>query len=211
MERKHQILRAASQEFRQRGFHRTGMRDIARQLGMTVGNLYYYFENKQELLAFCQEETMDRLLEIARWVREQPLRADAKLILGAVGHVRCLNEEHPGSLAHLEVEEVGAPRRNSLMARRDEYEAFYRAVIEEGMRDGVFRSVDAKVTSLAILGALNWTVKWYRPDGERSAFEIGGTFADFFVRGLLAPGVELEEPEVVVPASMDSSSPASTS
>jgi hypothetical protein len=37
-----------------------------------------------------------------------------------------------------------------------------------------------------ILGALNWTVKWYQPGGRRSADSIGEEFADLLVRGLLA-------------------------
>ena len=61
--RKRGILGAASRVFRKKGFHEAGMRDIAAACGMTVGNLYYYFKNKQELLAFCQEDAASRLLE----------------------------------------------------------------------------------------------------------------------------------------------------
>ena len=60
--RKRRILGAASRAFRKKGFHEAGMRDIAAACGMTVGNLYYYFKNKQELLAFCQEDAASRLL-----------------------------------------------------------------------------------------------------------------------------------------------------
>ena len=61
LERKRHILDAASKSFREKGFHATGMRDVAARAGMTVGNLYYYFENKEELLSFCQDETLGRL------------------------------------------------------------------------------------------------------------------------------------------------------
>jgi hypothetical protein len=66
-----------------------------------------------------------------------------------------------------------------------------RRIITDGVEQEVFRPVDATVTAMAILGALNWTVKWYRQDGRRSSQEIGREFADLLVRGLLAPGVEL--------------------
>ena len=46
VERKRQILEAASRVFRRKGLHGTGMRDIATELGMHAGNLYYYFPNK---------------------------------------------------------------------------------------------------------------------------------------------------------------------
>ena len=37
-----------------------------------------------------------------------------------------------------------------------------------------------------ILGAVNWTVKWFRPDGRKSAREIGREQAELLVRGVLA-------------------------
>jgi AcrR family transcriptional regulator len=187
LEKKREILDAASRVFRRRGLQSTGMRDIAAELGMAVGNLYYYFKDKEELLAFVQEDTLDGLLALSSRVRSRDLRADARLALLIEGHVVLLNEGTPGSLAHLEVEALGEPWRRRVQARRDEYELAFREIIEEGMAAGVFRSVDPKVSALAILGAVNWTVKWFRPDGGKTAGEIGRECAELLVRGLLAP------------------------
>jgi hypothetical protein len=54
------------------------------------------------------------------------------------------------------------------------------------MAAGVFRQTDPKVTAMAILGALNWTVKWFRPDGGKTAQEIGRECAELLVRGVMA-------------------------
>src|SRR5436189_5552466 len=118
-EKKREILVAASRVFRAKGLHGTGMRDIAAELGMTVGNLYYYFENKHELLAFCQEDALDGLRALAARVRALPERADAKLYRLIVGHVELLNEGTPGSLAHLEVEALEGAWRKSAPAGRE--------------------------------------------------------------------------------------------
>jgi AcrR family transcriptional regulator len=185
-EKKREILDAASRVFRRQGLHATGMRDIAAELGMAVGNLYYYFKDKEELLAFIQEDTLAGLLDLARQARALDLRADARLALLIEGHVVRLNEETPGSLAHLEVEALGPRRRRPVQARRDEYERAFREILEEGIAEGVFRPADAKVSALAILGAVNWTVKWFRPDGGKTAREIGREHAELLVRGLLA-------------------------
>ena len=184
-----EILQAASAVFRRRGLHATGMRDIAAELGMHVGNLYYYFENKQEILAFCQEQTLKDLLSLVESVGSQTIRADTKLFRVVRGHVTQLNEETPGSLAHLEIEALDQPWRKRIQQRRDRYEAGLRAILEEGIEDGIFRTVDPKVATMALLGAANWTVKWFQPEGEMSSSEIGGQFAELFVRGLLAPGI----------------------
>jgi TetR/AcrR family transcriptional regulator, cholesterol catabolism regulator len=192
LERKREILDAASRVFRRRGLAATGMRDIAAELGMAVGNLYYYFKDKGELLAFVQEDALTGLLDLAARVREAGLRADARLFRLITEHVVRLNEGTPGSLAHLEVEALGESWRREVQERRDEYERAFRDTIEEGIAAGVFRPVDPKVSALAMLGAVNWTVKWFRPDGGKSARQIGREQAELLVRGVLAEGMEIE-------------------
>jgi len=182
--RRREILGAASGLFRARGLHATGMRDIAAALGMTAGNLYYYFPSKQDLLAYCQEATLDELLRRAAAIESGGEPADAQLRALVAAHVEVLNEATPGSLAHLEIDEVPAARRAPLLARRKRYERIFRRRIEEGIAAGLFRPVDASLGALALLGALNWTVKWFEEGGRKSAAEVGREFATLLVDGL---------------------------
>ncbi len=200
LEKKREILQAAARVFRRRGLQGAGMREIAAEAGMRAGNLYYYFENKQDLLAFCQRDSLSGLLELARRAEASGLPADQKLYLLILGHVQRVNEATPGSLAHLEVEALEPRWRDEILPRRDRYEGMVRALIKDGIASGVFRDVDATTATLAILGAVNWTVKWYRSGGRRSAQQIGQDFAEHLVRGLLAHGVPFRVPDVELPA-----------
>lgn len=188
IERKRQILESAARVFRRAGLHATGMREIASELDMHVGNLYYYFENKQALLAFCQEDALGGLLALAEEVEAGSGDASEKLERLVVGHIELLNEKTPGSLAHLEVEALEEEWRQRIQPGRDRYERVYRQLIRRGIREGTLRNVDPHVAAMAILGALNWTVKWFRPEGARSAAEIGREFASILVDGLKADG-----------------------
>jgi AcrR family transcriptional regulator len=192
-EKKRVILEAASRVFRRRGLHATGMREIARELGMHVGNLYYYFENKQALLAFCQEDALDGLLDLVASTRRERLAPEEALRRLVVGHVVLLNERTPGSLAHLEIEALGPPWRAAIQRRRDAYQQAYRDLIRQGIADGRLRSIDPDAAAMAILGALNWTVKWFRPEGARSAESIGREFAEILVGGLEIPDRDSRE------------------
>lgn len=187
--RRREILGAASRLFREKGLHATGMREIAAELGMTAGNLYYYFPSKQELLAWCQEETLAELGERARSIAAADEPAARRLARLVVEHVAVLNESTPGSLAHLEIEEVPAERRPALMARRKRYERVWRRLIEDGIAAGELRPVDPALATLALLGAVNWTVKWFDARGSKSARQVGEEFAALLVGGLVAaPG-----------------------
>ena len=184
--RRREILAAASRLFRERGFAATGMRDIAAALEMTAGSLYYYFENKEALLAYCQETTLSELATPEASAAGSGGGAAEELRRAIVAHVVALNESHPGSLAHLEVEALGAERRAPLLRKRREYERRLEGLIREGLEDGSFAPCDPRLATLALLGSLNWTVKWFREGGGRSAAEVGEAFADLFLRGLEA-------------------------
>jgi AcrR family transcriptional regulator len=160
---------------------------------MHVGNLYYYFENKQALLAFCQEDALDGLLDLVASTRRERLAPEEALRRLVVGHVVLLNERTPGSLAHLEIEALGPPWRAAIQRRRDAYQQAYRDLIRQGIADGRLRSIDPDAAAMAILGALNWTVKWFRPEGARSAESIGREFAEILVGGLEIPDRDSRE------------------
>lgn len=183
--RKREILEAAARVFRRKGLQASGMRDIAAELGMAVGNLYYYFRDKDEILTFCQEDALDALLELATEVRSQPGGPQQRLGDLIRGHLRCLHEGTPGSVAHLEVEALSEASRLAVIAQRNRYEAAFREVIGDGVARGVFRPVDARLVARAILGALNWTARWYRLDGPVTLDAIGEEFAQLLVGGLL--------------------------
>jgi TetR/AcrR family fatty acid metabolism transcriptional regulator len=48
--RRAQILAAASRVFARQGFHRTTVREVAREAGLADGTIYLYFASKQDLL-----------------------------------------------------------------------------------------------------------------------------------------------------------------
>lgn len=182
---KRRILDAAFVVFRRHGVHAAGMRQIAAELGMHASNLYYYFENKGDLIAYCQEETLRELLKLANEVASLEIPSDEKLRRMVKGHVVVLNKSIPGSLAHLEIEGVAPERRAEMLSQRDTYEKTWRRIVRQGVKDGTLSSVDPKLASLALLGAVNWTVRWFQPGGRRSADYIGTQFADYLVAGLL--------------------------
>src|SRR3981189_2295151 len=70
--RRLEILRAAARAFRRLGLSATGMREIAEGADPAPGNLYYLFRGKDEILLFCQERTLERLLAAVREASAAP-------------------------------------------------------------------------------------------------------------------------------------------
>jgi AcrR family transcriptional regulator len=183
--RRLEILRAAGREFRVRGFAETGMRDIAAAAALSPANLYNYFRGKHEILFFCQDNSLDRMIAALDKTRRMRTSAAIKLRMVIVSHLRCVLDEVEGSAAHLLTTALPPSQQHYLVTKRDKYEEGVRNLIVAGMRSGEFAPCDPALAARAILGSLNWSVQWFSPEGPLTAAEIAERFADYLIRGLL--------------------------
>jgi AcrR family transcriptional regulator len=175
------ILRAAAHIFRARGFAETGMRDIALAADLSPANLYHYFRGKDEILYYCQDRALDRMLAAIAAARRAPGGAGRRLRDVLAAHARTLLDDVEGATAHLQVESLPPALRARIVRKRDRYERGVRRLVELGMATGEFARADAALVTRAMLGALNWTATWFRPDGPQSADQVGDALARFLV------------------------------
>jgi AcrR family transcriptional regulator len=179
------ILRAAARVFRRLGVSATGMREIAEEADLSPGNLYYYFSGKDEILLFCQERTLERLAATVKAARAVPGSWAGRLRSVLSGHVHCMLDELEGATAHLEVEALPEAMRAGVVQKRDASERAVRGLVTEGVKAGELAPADPALVTRAMLGAVNWTARWYRHDGAQSVAEIAASLSDYLVRGLL--------------------------
>ena len=184
--RRLEILRAAGREFRVRGFAETGMRDIATVASLSPANLYNYFHGKHDILFFCQDNSLDRMIAALDKARCMKANAAIKLRVVITSHLRCVLDEVEGSAAHLLTIALPPRQQRYLVTKRDKYEEGVRNLIVAGVRSGEFAPCDPALAVRAILGSLNWSIQWFNPEGPLTATEIAERFADYLIRGLLA-------------------------
>ena len=183
--RRTEILRAASRVFRRRGLAAAGMREIAEEADVSPGILYYYFSGKDEILLFCQERTLEHMLAAVEAARALPSSSAERLRGVLQAHVHAMLDELEGATAHLEVEALPEAMRAPVMEKRDRYERAVRALVAEGIKRGEFARADAALVTRAMLGAVNWSARWYRPDGPQTSAEVANALSDYLVKGLL--------------------------
>ncbi len=183
--RRLEILRAAGRTFQLRGFSETGMRDIAEAAALSPANLYNYFRGKQEILFFCQDNSLERMISALEEARRLRGSAAEKLRFVIVSHLRCVLDEVGGSAAHLLPAALPPLLQKRLIAKRDRYEDGIRELIARGVRSGDFVACNPALVTRALLGALNWSARWFHPKGPLTATEIAQEFADYLIRGLM--------------------------
>jgi len=184
LQRRLAILKAAGRAFRRHGFAQTGMREIAREAKLSSGNLYYYFRGKDELLAFCQDHALDRLLAEVKAVRASERSAPSRLRRLIRSQVHCMLDDLAGAAAHLEVDALPPHIRGRVLRKRQRYERALRRIIQQGVRERALETADPALAARAILGAVNWSARWFNPEGKLTPTEIGDRFAELLVRGL---------------------------
>ncbi len=197
-----EILKSAAAAFRRRGYHGASVDEIASALQMTKGNLYYYFKNKEEILYACHDYSLSVILDLLDEIRRKPTAADEKLRELITAFVHLILDELHGTALTLDLQALSPPLLKKVIARRDRFDQGLRAILKEGMDQGLFASGDPKLVAFAIMGAVNWIPKWFDPAGAASSDQIGTVFADYLINGLKKPaaGRAVEaEPSVSLP------------
>lgn len=181
------IIKAAAHAFGRKGFHATTLEEIAAELKVTKASLYYYFSTKEELLYEVHLLSLQELLARAEAIRAAGGSPVDQIQALVTEHLRVLAADYEG--AFLLQQEYVLPEnfRAEIVQLRDRYEHLVAEIVDEGVRQRVFRVKDVRVSVRMILGAINWFLRWYRAGGRLSVDEIAAAYVDFIFYGLLAP------------------------
>jgi TetR/AcrR family transcriptional regulator, cholesterol catabolism regulator len=186
-QRKAQIYAVAARLFSQQGYHATTIRQVARELDLQGGSLYAHIDAKEDVLWGIVSQAAEEFLTALRPIAHSHLPPDEKLRAALRAHVGVVAENINAATVYFQDwKYLSAPRRETLLAQRDEYEGMFRAIVAKGVEAGVFRSdIDVKAVARLALSAGNWLYQWYRPDGPLSPNQVADQFADIFLPGMI--------------------------
>jgi AcrR family transcriptional regulator len=180
------ILEAAAQVFREKGFHGASMQDIAEAVNLQKASLYHHVSSKQEILLALLDRALELLLERIAPMASQNLPADKKLSQMIRAYLQILAENTDLSAVLLfEHRSLERKQHARHVPNRDKFEALWRNVLMEGASTKLFRYDDPALTARAILGILNWTITWYRPNGDLTIDQIADQYSNLLLNGLL--------------------------
>jgi AcrR family transcriptional regulator len=181
--RRADIVRAAGRLFHEKGYSATTIRDIAGAVDMQSGSPFYHFKSKHDMLRAVVLEGMDTINTAVsraatsgkspRATFEAMLRAHLDQLLGSAGR------DFAATLLH-ESRHLDREAQAEVVALKDGYEAMWQQALNDLKQAGLIAD-DSPVARLFLMGALNWTVQWYRPDGSRSVAQIARQFARLLI------------------------------
>jgi AcrR family transcriptional regulator len=137
--RKEEILAAAASLFRRQGFERTSVREIAQELGMTSGSLFYHFASKEDLLVMIMEEGLRDITQAVRQAQATEKRLPERLLAMVQQHLAALLGPRLDAMTVLlyEWRSLSPEAQQRILALRDAYEALWTESLNEAAQLGL--------------------------------------------------------------------------
>lgn len=184
--RKEEILRSASLVIARKGYQNATMEDIAAELLMTKGSLYYYFKSKEELLYKCHELILSNAMERLEQLFQEKLSSKEKMQKAIKIHLDIVIQEKEVFNLIGKSEQIFSDENiTKVLQKRDEYTDIFDKIINEGVVAGEFIIHQQKMARMMILGAANWVQVWYSPEGEYKKEEIEEIYAEYLLKLLM--------------------------
>jgi AcrR family transcriptional regulator len=179
-ERYEELLDAAAKVFSERGYRSATIQDVAGELDMTGAALYHYVGGKEDLLTDILTRVGHQLRSAIDEILDEPLAPEEKLRRYILRHLQILMDDR-AAFTLLILGRTGLPERwlEDMEERERVFAAQLRAVLEE------LGTPRPGVAALALLGMLNWTLRWYDADGPLSLDELADSMFELFTRGAL--------------------------
>jgi AcrR family transcriptional regulator len=184
-----QLVEAAARVFARKGFDSASMEDIAAEVGVLQGSLYYHVSSKAELLFLVQRRRLMAINAALDGIADSAEAPPEKLRHAIREHLRYLETNYPESRNWFTEPGRGTDSgdaRDDIRELNHRYGGIWVRIIRDGIESGAFRAgVDAGTVARGILGMCNWVPRWYRREGPRSIDDIIADLSEMAVRGLL--------------------------
>jgi AcrR family transcriptional regulator len=182
------VIERATEVFARRGYASATVQDIADELGILKGSIYYYIDSKEDLLyeLFTQiHADVDALLEEVRG-------ADASDPLERLGmYVRTqtiynLTNLPKISVYYNDLDQLEPERRVVISKRRAVHETFVAGLIEQSQREGLIdRDRDAELLAKGVFAVIIGPYRWYKPGGGFGVDEVAAASVRFVIAALV--------------------------
>lgn len=175
------ILDEAARLFRTRGFEGTSVREIATAVGMLPGSLYCHFETKEALLVAVYVKGVQQIIEAVQSAVAGLTDPWERLEAACVAHLEAILRDDDYAQVVVRVRPADVPvAHESLIELRNSYEDLFTGLIKDLP---LARGTDRRLLRLMLVGAMNWSQTWYRPDGRFNPRAIARKFIALLRQG----------------------------
>ncbi len=163
--RRQQIVDGAVQLFIKKGFHKTTTREIARKCNMSIGTMYEYIQNKEDILYLvCDYIHCKMEKKIRRVIAEQDSGMES-LVKGFRQLLKVMDEMRSYVLLiYQETKSLPKARMKFVLQNEENITAIFEHILEKGIQDGTInlepQSVKLMAHNIMVIGQM-WTFRYW--------------------------------------------------
>jgi AcrR family transcriptional regulator len=182
------IIDAAASMFDQKGYSATSTQDIATEVGLLKGSIYYYIDSKEDILFRIIEDSHAGALKAISTVSHLDVDPLARAYSLVKTHVRVFHDDRvKHSVFFKEFRSLSDERKEIIRGTGHDYSLFLKSILEEGQIAGlVDESLDARMATSGIIGMLNAMATWYQDGGPWGPEMLGTQFAEQAIMGVVS-------------------------
>ena len=161
-----EIVTACVPLFVEKGFHETSMQEIGAAAGLGKSTLYDYFKTKDDILIYYFEDQLSDLAEAAQKIAMQNKSADKRLrqIMEMYLEYMQANKNLFMKIT-METQRLKVESQKQIQEKRHAYQDLIRVLIDEGIREGVFRKINALLAARLLISAVSPVIFGSRSTG----------------------------------------------
>ena len=181
------LLNVARTLFAEKGFEGTSVQDVVVAAGVTKGAMYHYFSSKDDLLYEIYGRVLRMQMERLEKFVSQEGSVEERLHAAAADVVATTIENLDSTTIFFRsLHQLSEEKQKEIRGERRRYHETFRAMVVEGQQSGVFREdVSADLCVDFFFGSVHHLPMWWKPRGRLSGQEVGRSFADLFIAGLI--------------------------
>lgn len=183
--RKDVIIAKAARLFREKGYSATSMRDLAEHVGVEAASLYNHIKSKAEILQEICFKTANLFMNHITEVELSDQKSLAKVEAILRFHIRqIISHYEEVYVMDREWKHLTDPYLSNMQSQRRSYRQRIAALIEEGIRKGEIKDIDAPTAVLIMLHAVSGIESWHRSIKRISAEQLEDNMVMILVEGL---------------------------
>lgn len=187
--RREQIISAATRLFSRKGFHKTTLRNLAEEAGISHGNIYDYIGSKEDILFLIHENSSEKIIERIKQDSDhikQPLERLRRMIISELN--TSYNLRQATLLFYQETKSLPKERRKQLLRIERKRLKQMELVIEECVKAGQSRPLNSRLISNFIKVMTDiWPLKSWDLAGHTTRHQIEKMILDAVFNGFLQP------------------------
>src|SRR6201981_2636111 len=192
--RREEIVKSAGLVLKQHGLSGTTIEAIAKEAGVDRATIYYYFADKGAIFREAIHGGLAEMVTALEDVAASEDSPDVRLRNSMRVVMRAFEKHYPQLYIFFTEDSssvIDKDLNKEIIASGRRYEDLVDETVRDGIRQGIFQtSLPPKVFAKTITGMLNWTSRWFVPDGMLGADDVADGMADTILNGVMVTTTE---------------------